>query len=213
MATAITMPKLGLTMTSGSVKEWKKKVGDTVKKGEILFVVATDKLTVDSESPADGVLLAITVKEGVDVPVGGTIGYLGAAGEAVPAEATGSPAAPTRWMSKYVSQGLKTIKRSNIKKDMEELKLIIQEQNIIKIVVGFPKNMNNTVGPQGEKVLLFVKKMKKELDVEIVLEDERLTTVSAEKMLISGNVRREKRKEIIDKVAAVYILQTYLDRN
>ena len=94
MATAITMPKLGLTMTSGSVKEWKKKVGDTVKKGEILFVVATDKLTVDSESPADGVLLAITVKEGVDVPVGGTIGYLGAAGEAVPAETTGSPAAP-----------------------------------------------------------------------------------------------------------------------
>lgn len=56
------------------------------------------------------------------------------------------------------AQGLKTIKRSNIKKDMEELKLIIQEQNIIKIVVGFPKNMNNTVGPQGEKVLLFVKK-------------------------------------------------------
>ena len=111
------------------------------------------------------------------------------------------------------AQGLKTIKRSNIKKDMEELKLIIQEQNIIKIVVGFPKNMNNTVGPQGEKVLLFVKKMKKELDVEIVLEDERLTTVSAEKMLISGNVRREKRKEIIDKIAAVYILQTYLDRN
>lgn len=111
------------------------------------------------------------------------------------------------------AQGLKTIKRSNIKKDMEELKLIIQEQNIIKIVVGFPKNMNNTVGPQGEKVLLFVKKMKKELDVEIVLEDERLTTVSAEKMLISGNVRREKRKEIIDKVAAVYILQIYLDRN
>lgn len=55
--------------------------------------------------------------------------------------------------------------------------------------------------------------MKKELDVEIVLEDERLTTVSAEKMLISGNVKREKRKEIIDKVAAVYILQTYLDRN
>ena len=98
------------------------------------------------------------------------------------------------------AQGLKTIKRSNIKKDMEELKLIIQEQNIIKIVVGFPKNMNNTVGPQGEKVLLFVKKMKKELDVEIVLEDERLTTVSAEKILISGNVRRKKvadRKSVV----------------
>lgn len=92
MATAITMPKLGLTMTSGSVKEWKKKVGDTVRKGELLFVVATDKLTVDAESPADGVLLAITVKDGADVPVGGTIGYLGAAGEAVPAEAAAAPA-------------------------------------------------------------------------------------------------------------------------
>ena len=94
MATAITMPKLGLTMTSGSVKEWKKKVGDAVKKGEILFVVATDKLTVDAESPADGVLLAITVKDGADVPVGGTIGYLGAAGEAVPAEAAAPAAGP-----------------------------------------------------------------------------------------------------------------------
>lgn len=93
MATAITMPKLGLTMTSGSVKEWKKKVGDSVKKGELLFVVATDKLTVDAESPADGVLLAITVKDGADVPVGGTIGYLGAAGEAVPADAAAAPVA------------------------------------------------------------------------------------------------------------------------
>ncbi|MDR1979876.1 MAG: 2-oxo acid dehydrogenase subunit E2 [Synergistaceae bacterium] len=81
MATTITMPKLGLTMNSGSVQQWKKKVGDAVKKGELLYVVATDKLTVDVESPADGVLLAITVKEGEDVPVGAPIGLIGAQGE------------------------------------------------------------------------------------------------------------------------------------
>ncbi|GHS86290.1 dihydrolipoamide acetyltransferase component of pyruvate dehydrogenase complex [Synergistales bacterium] len=91
MATTITMPKLGLTMDSGSVQEWKKKVGDSVKKGEILYVVATDKLTVDVESPADGILLDITVQNGEDVPVGGAVGYIGEAGEKI--EKT---AAPTR---------------------------------------------------------------------------------------------------------------------
>ncbi|NLL36877.1 MAG: 2-oxo acid dehydrogenase subunit E2 [Fretibacterium sp.] len=87
MAVAITMPKLGLTMTRGSVKEWKKKIGDTVKKGELLYTVATDKLTVDVESTADGVLLAVTISEGESVPVGAVIGYIGAEGEQVPAEA------------------------------------------------------------------------------------------------------------------------------
>jgi pyruvate dehydrogenase E2 component (dihydrolipoamide acetyltransferase) len=81
MATTITMPKLGLTMNSGSVQEWNKKVGDPVKKGELLYVVATDKLTVDVESPADGFLIAITVKEGEEVPVGASIGFIGAEGE------------------------------------------------------------------------------------------------------------------------------------
>ncbi|MCL2463085.1 MAG: dihydrolipoyl dehydrogenase, partial [Defluviitaleaceae bacterium] len=89
MATTITMPKLGLTMNSGSVRQWKKKVGDAVKKGELLYVVATDKLTVDVECPADGVLLAITVQEGQDVPIGAPIGVIGAPGENV-----GAPAAP-----------------------------------------------------------------------------------------------------------------------
>ncbi|MDR2179523.1 MAG: 2-oxo acid dehydrogenase subunit E2 [Synergistaceae bacterium] len=87
MATTITMPKLGLTMNSGSVQQWKKKVGDAVKKGELLYVVATDKLTVDVESPADGVLLAITVKEGEEVPVGAPIGLIGAQGEQVEGQA------------------------------------------------------------------------------------------------------------------------------
>ncbi len=87
------MPKLGLTMNSGSVAEWKKQIGDPVKKGEILYVVATDKLTVDVESPADGVLLAITIKDGEDVPVGGPIGVIGEPGETVDAAQAAAPAA------------------------------------------------------------------------------------------------------------------------
>ena len=68
--------------------------------------------------------------------------------------------------------------------------------------------MNNTIGPQGEKVLNFVEKLKKKINVEIVLEDERLTTVSAERILLEGDVSRKNRKKVIDKVAATYILQT-----
>jgi pyruvate dehydrogenase E2 component (dihydrolipoamide acetyltransferase) len=104
MATTITMPKLGLTMNSGSVQQWKKKVGDVVKKGELLYVVATDKLTVDVESPADGVLLSITIKEGEEVPVGAPIALIGTPGEqpsvspaqpsATPAKLTGAGASP-----------------------------------------------------------------------------------------------------------------------
>lgn len=110
------------------------------------------------------------------------------------------------------AQGLKTIMRESNKKDMRKIDEIIEDYNIIKIVVGFPKNMNNTVGPQGEKVLDFVDRLKRRFKIEIILEDERLSTVAAEKILIEGDVRREGRKKIIDKVAATYILQVYLDR-
>ena len=92
MATELLMPKLGLTMTEGTIDEWKKKVGDTVQKGEILYSVATDKLTNDVEAEADGVLLQILVPEGETVPCKTLVGWLGAAGEAVPA-AGGAPAA------------------------------------------------------------------------------------------------------------------------
>jgi putative Holliday junction resolvase len=111
------------------------------------------------------------------------------------------------------AQGLKTIKRESNKKDLQQIKDIIEEYNINKIIVGFPKNMNNTIGPQGEKVLSFVDKIKKKFTLEIVLEDERLTTMAAERTLLEGDVSRKNRKKVIDKVAATYILQTYLDRN
>ena len=110
------------------------------------------------------------------------------------------------------AQGLKTIKRENTKKDIEEIVNLVKEYNVTKIVIGLPKNMNNTIGPQGEKVLSFANKLKDKVNVEIHFQDERLTTVAAEKTLIEGNMSRKRRKKVIDMVAATYILQTYLDR-
>ena len=87
MATELLMPKLGLTMTEGTIEEWKKKEGDPVQKGEIIFSVATDKLTNDVEADCDGILLKILVKEGETVPCKSLLGYIGTLGEAIPASA------------------------------------------------------------------------------------------------------------------------------
>jgi len=109
------------------------------------------------------------------------------------------------------AQGVTTIKRSSKKNDIEALKKIIEERQVNLIVSGLPKNMNGTIGPQAEKVIKFCDLIKEELGMEIKFWDERLTTVSAEKMLIEGDVRRKNRKKVIDKLAAVLILQGYLD--
>lgn len=110
------------------------------------------------------------------------------------------------------AQGITTIRRESKEKDYKALEMIINEYNIKEVVVGLPKNMNGTLGPQGEKTIKFAEKLKNKYNVKIIYEDERLTTIAAEKMLISGDVRRDKRKTVIDKVAATFILQTYLDR-
>ena len=110
------------------------------------------------------------------------------------------------------AQGLKTIKRTSNKEDYQEIKNLVDEYNINKIVVGLPKNMNGSLGPQSEKVMKFAEKIKNKFKIEIIYIDERLTTVSAERVLIESDVRRENRKKVIDKIAASYILQIYLDR-
>jgi len=93
MATEVHMPKLGLTMEEGTIEEWKVKEGDTVKKGDIIFSVATDKLTNDIEAEADGVLIKIVVPEGETAPCKSVVAYLGAAGETAPAADAPAPAA------------------------------------------------------------------------------------------------------------------------
>ena len=109
------------------------------------------------------------------------------------------------------AQGVTTIKRVGKKKDIEAIKQIIAEKHVNKIVSGLPKNMNGTVGPQGEKVQKFCELLKEETNLPIEFWDERLSTVAAERSLIEGNVRRENRKKVIDMLAAVIILQGYLD--
>lgn len=110
------------------------------------------------------------------------------------------------------AQGITTVKRVGKKKDIEALKEIIKERQVNKIVSGLPKNMNGTLGPQGEKVIKFCELLEQETGIKVEYWDERLSTVAAERTLIQGNVRRENRKSVIDMVAAVIILQGYLDR-
>jgi len=110
------------------------------------------------------------------------------------------------------AQGVTTIRRTNLKNDINELKKLIEEYQVTKIVSGLPKMLNGTVGIQGEKVLEFLEKLKKHVDLPIELEDERFTTAISEKMLIEADVKRKKRKEVIDKLAAVQILTTYMQR-
>ena len=95
---------------------------------------------------------------------------------------------------------------------IEELKKIIEEKNVETIVLGLPKNMNNTIGERGEMVLSFKEKLEKSINLPVILEDERLTTRVAESILITADVSRKKRKKVIDKMAANIILQSYLDR-
>ncbi|MBQ2910567.1 MAG: Holliday junction resolvase RuvX [Bacilli bacterium] len=95
---------------------------------------------------------------------------------------------------------------------LEEVKQLIEELKIDEVVLGFPKNMNNTIGPKGELSLEFKAKLEKLVTVPIHLQDERLTTKSATDMLIMGNVSRKDRKKVVDSVAATIILQTFLDR-
>ncbi len=94
-----------------------------------------------------------------------------------------------------------------------EVRSLVNELEIDAIVLGFPKNMNNTIGPKGELSLDFKAKLEEMLSIPIILQDERLTTKSATDMLISGNVSRKDRKKVVDSIAATIILQTYLDRS
>lgn len=119
-----------------------------------------------------------------------------------------------------IASGKGTIRRKSLKDDIDKLVDIIANEDVGYIVIGMPKNMNGTIGPQGEKTLAFSQKLEKKLrysdriknrDIEIIFWDERLTTVAAERMLIEADVSRAKRKDVVDTVAASLILQGYLD--
>ena len=110
------------------------------------------------------------------------------------------------------AQGIETIRRTSLEKDFNRLQELIAEYEVHEVVVGMPKNMNGTKGERAEKTEEFVEKMKEVIDLPVTYWDERLSTVMAERQLIAADVSRKKRKSVIDKMAAVVILQGYLDR-
>ncbi len=95
---------------------------------------------------------------------------------------------------------------------VEILKDEIIDNNIGELVLGFPKNMDNTIGERGQIALQFKEKLESELDIPVHMQDERLSTVEATNLLLANDTSRKRRKEVIDSVAATIILQSYLDK-
>ncbi|HIS91365.1 MAG TPA: Holliday junction resolvase RuvX [Candidatus Faecisoma merdavium] len=122
----------------------------------------------------------------------------------------------TKTLGLAISKGviattLKTIRYDDIDKLIEQLNEIILDNKIDIIVLGMPKNMNNTIGPRAIETLEFKQKLEN-LNYNVVLQDERLSTVSAHNYMIKADLSRKKRKEKVDALAATIILQTYLDK-
>lgn len=115
----------------------------------------------------------------------------------------------------WTAQGLEIIKRANgndFKKPMARLAEILAEYEVETIVLGYPKNMDNTEGPRCEKTKEFKERLERRFQkIPVLLQDERMSTVAANRSLLEADLSREKRKSVIDKMAAVHILQGYLD--
>ena len=112
------------------------------------------------------------------------------------------------------AQGVETVRRENenqLRRTLARLEALIAQYQVEKIVVGYPKHMNGDIGERAEKSAAFAEKLRKRTGLPVELWDERLTTVAADRALIEAGVRRENRKHYVDKIAAVLILQGYLD--
>ncbi len=113
---------------------------------------------------------------------------------------------------KITAQGLQTFQRTTLEEDIKGLWKLIDEHEVSQLVVGLPKNMDGSLGFKAEEVQQFIADLTAEREMQVIWIDERLTTVSAERVLLEADVSRAKRKKVIDKMAAVVILQSYLDR-
>ncbi len=113
----------------------------------------------------------------------------------------------------WTAQGLETIKINEERGHFgfDRISELVKQYDVDKIVVGLPKNMNGTIGPRGEACQQFAENLRELLQLDVVMWDERLSTMAAERLLISADVSRKKRKRVIDKMAAVVILQGFLD--
>lgn len=112
------------------------------------------------------------------------------------------------------AQGVEIIRRKSenkLRQTLARIEALIEEYHVDKIVLGLPKNMNNTLGDRAEKSLELKETLERRTGLDVVMWDERLTTVSANRVLMETGVRREHRKEHVDEIAAIFILQNYLD--
>ena len=113
------------------------------------------------------------------------------------------------------AQGVEIIRRDNpghLRKTLARIEELIEEYEVSEIVLGYPKNMNDTEGDRVELTKEFMEKIERRTGLPVTLWDERLTTVAADKIMIEAGVRREHRKDYVDKIAATLILQGYLDK-
>jgi putative Holliday junction resolvase len=113
----------------------------------------------------------------------------------------------------WTAQGVETVRIDEEKEEygIHRITELVEQYEVSSFVVGYPKNMNNTVGPRGEASERYADLLRETFSLPVTLWDERLTTMAAERMLIEADVSRKKRKLVIDKMAAVMILQGYLD--
>ncbi len=109
------------------------------------------------------------------------------------------------------AQGLSVLRRTTDEQAVAEIVELIRQHEVEEVVVGLPKNMNGTVGERAEQCQAFAEQLEQAAGVPVRLFDERLTTVAAERLLISADMRRNRRKQVIDEVAATLLLQSYLD--
>ena len=115
------------------------------------------------------------------------------------------------WM---IANGVETIRRTSVERDFARIGELIKEHEVSTLVVGYPKNMNGSIGERAQICEAFAEELRSRFPAcKVVLWDERLSTVAAEKVLVDADMRRNKRKKIIDMMAAVVILQNYLDSN
>lgn len=115
----------------------------------------------------------------------------------------------------WTAQPLETITRKDenkLRKTLARIEELAKIYNVEKIVLGYPKHMNNEQGDRCAKTQSFKEVLERRTGLPVVLQDERMSTISAERILMEGGVRREDRKEYVDKMAAAFILQTYIDR-
>lgn len=115
-------------------------------------------------------------------------------------------------MMGIIASPLETYKSQGNQKDLEYIAKLSKEKTCDTIVIGNPINMDGTIGPRSEKSLKFAEDLRELVDIKVVMQDERMSTQSAERYLLEADMRRSKRKQVIDKVAATVILRQYLER-